>query len=134
MRRAIFILAAYGMGAAQPAQAQQYSDEQIAQALLSTSWCTSSYSQTSGRERRQRATFDSSGVLQIANMSEGVSSGPNGSVYSNSNGADVYRWGVQNGQLVLANEEGTQALTLGESRNSSGGFILVVDGTEWWPC
>ena len=132
MRRAILVLGFLWAGGAQ-AQSP-YSDEQISQALMGTSWCSFSYNQTSGRSRNQRATFQSSGILQVASRSEGGSSGPYGSVYSDSSGGDTYRWQVQNGRLILASDEGVESLTLDESRTSSGGFVLLVEGQEWTPC
>ena len=132
MRGALIVLFSVWAGTAHAQQA--YSDEQIAQALTSTSWCSFSYNQTSGYSRSQRATFQPSGILTVATRSEGGSSGPAGSVYSQSDGGDTYRWEVRGGRLGLANEEGVEDFTLDESRTSSGGFVLLVDGQEWTPC
>ncbi len=132
MRRAFIVLVSLWAGAAHAQQA--YSDAEISQALTSTSWCSFSYNQTSGYSRNQRATFQSSGILTVATRGEGGSSGPAGSVYSQSDGGDTYRWEVRGGRLILANEEGVQDFTLDESRTSSGAFVLLVDGQEWTPC
>ncbi len=134
MRMSLAVLAvAAGLATAAPAAAQ-YSDQQISDALLSTQWCTFRYNKTTGYSSSQRARFGRDGTLTVSRNSEGGSSGSGGSYYGQSQGGDVYRWAVQGGQLVLSNNEGSQALSLDEKRSSSGGFILIVDGTEWTPC
>lgn len=132
MRSAIFVLVSLWAGAAhaQPS----YSDAEISQALMRTSWCSFSYNQTTGYSRSQRATFQDGGILHVSSSAEGGSSGASGSVYGQSSGGDTYQWQVQEGRLILTGEEGVQDLTLDSKESSSGGFILLVDGEEWTPC
>ncbi len=132
MRHAIFVLVSLWAGAAQAQPA--YSDAEISQALMSTSWCSFTYNQRTGYSRSQRARFQASGVLHVSTNAEGGSSGPSGSVYGQSGGGDTYQWQVRSGRLILTGEEGSEDLTLDAKESSSGGFILLVDGQEWTPC
>ena len=132
MRRTLIVLVSLWAGTAQAQSA--YTDAEISQALLSTSWCSFSYNQTTGYSRNQRATFQASGILHVSTGAEGGSSGQAGSVHGQSQAGDSYRWAIRGGRLILTGEEGAQDLALDEKRSSSGGFILLVDGQEWTPC
>lgn len=116
-------------------------DRELSQLLLSSAWCSFSYSQTSGRTSTSRNVFLADGRLLIGTNSEGGTvnqyggtSTPNGSVYSQSQGGQTARWQVQGGRLFVDLGQGPQPVALSVARNSNGYPIITADGTEYSQC
>lgn len=136
MSRPVAALASALLLATLPVAASaQYSDAQIHQALMANRWCNFKYSQISGRSSSRVAQFHGNGLLVIGSNSEGVSSGPNGSVYGQSQGSERYQWRVQAAHLLLAPlGGGWDAYPLDAYRTSAGVLVLKVAGEEWSAC
>ncbi len=116
-------------------------DQQLRDLLLSSAWCSFSYSQTSGSTSTSRNVFLADGRLLVNTNHEGGTvnqygggSTPNGSVYSQAQGGGTYRWQVQGWQLYLDGGEGFQAVPLSIARNSNGYPIITADGKEYSQC
>lgn len=116
-------------------------DQQLAQLLLSSAWCSFSYSQSSGRTSTSRNTFTPDGRLQVSTSSEGGtvnqfggSVGPGGSLYSQDSGGGQLRWKVERGQLWLDEGNGFEAMPMQVTRNSNGYPIIKAGGTEYMQC
>jgi len=114
-------------------------DQQIAQLLLSSEWCTMSYSgvagSSSGTTRTERVVFrrDGSGVQTTG--SESSYSNPYGGVAGQSQGGQQFRWRVQNGMLMFAGEGGQwEQVPLQITRNSNGWPIVTAGGKEYAMC
>jgi hypothetical protein len=125
---------------ATPPAASQH-DQQLAQLLLSSPWCSFSYSQSSGRTSTSRNTFSPDGTLHVSSSSEGGtvnqsggSFGPSGSLYSQHAGGGQLRWKVEKGQLWLDEGNGFQAMSMEITRNSNGYPIIKASGTEYMQC
>jgi hypothetical protein len=116
-------------------------DQQLRQLLLSSPWCSFSYSQTSGSTHTSRSVFYADGRLAINTNAEGGTvnqyGGGNtatGSVATQAQGGSVIRWQVQGGQLYLDSGAGMQLAPLSITRNSSGYPIITADGKEYSQC
>lgn len=116
-------------------------DQQLRQLLLSSPWCSFSYSQTSGSTHTSRNVFYADGRLAINTNSEGGTvnqfGGGNtatGSVATQAQGGSMIRWQVQGGQLYLDSGQGMQLAPLSITRNSSGYPIIAADGKEYSQC
>lgn len=129
-----------------PATGGTAQDRQLTQLLLSSPWCSFSYSQTSGATNTSRNVFLPDGRLQTSTNYEGgtvnqqggstvnLGGGATGSVYSQSQGGGTLRWKVQAGQLHLDSGAGWQLVPLQVTRNSSGYPIITADGKEYSQC
>jgi hypothetical protein len=131
-----------------PAQAPPASgaDQQLAQLLQSSPWCSFQYNQTSGRTSTSRYIFRPDGTVTFGSNSEGgtvnqfgggsvnLGGGATGSVYGQSQGGGRLRWKVQRGMLHLDDGKGFQPVALNVTRNSSGYPIITADGTEYSQC
>jgi hypothetical protein len=133
-----------------PAQAPPASgaDQQLAQLLQSSPWCSFQYSQTSGRTSTSRYTFLPDGTVSFGTNTEGgttnqfgggtvnLGGGATGSVYSQSQGGGRLRWMVQGGGLLLddGGGKGFQPVAMKVTRNSMGYPIITADGTEYSQC
>lgn len=136
--------AAPGAGAGAPPPARgggTAADRELTQLLLSSAWCSFSYSQTSGRTSTSRNVFLTDGRLLIGTNTEGGTvnqyggtATPNGSVYSQSQGGQTARWQVQGGRLFVDLGAGPQPVALSVARNSNGYPIITADGTEYSQC
>jgi hypothetical protein len=116
-------------------------DQQLAKLLLSSPWCSFSYSQSGGRTSTSRNTFAPDGRLHISSSSEGGpvnqfggSVGPSGSVYSQSSGGGQLRWKVERGQLWLDEGKGFEAMPMQMMQNSNGYPIIKAAGKEYMQC
>ncbi len=116
-------------------------DQQLRLLLLSSPWCSFSYSQTSGSTSTSRNVFHPDGRLSVNTNREGGtvnqyggSSTPSGSVYSQSQGGGTIGWQVRGGQLYLDAGDGFQQVPLSVSRNSNGYPIIKADGKEYSQC
>jgi hypothetical protein len=110
-------------------------DQQIAQLLLSSAWCSFSFNQTSGATDQERFQFAPDGTLRMSSNRETYSSGRYGAVAGQYGGGAAARWRVQNGMLMVA-QDGVNftAVPLQISRNSSGYPIVTAGGTEYAQC
>jgi hypothetical protein len=117
-----------------PAQAQSR-EQQFAQLLLSSAWCTLSYNKVSGTSRTARYQFFNNGTWAGGSQRETYSSGPNGTVSGQSNGRQGGRWAVQNGMFLMS-EGGAQMgqVAVDVKQNSNGYPIIVADGVEYSQC
>jgi hypothetical protein len=121
-------------------------DRQLSQLLLSSPWCSFSYSQVSGATNTSRNVFLPDGRLEASTNYEGgtvnqqggstvnLGGGATGSVYSQSQGGGTLRWKVQAGQLHLDSGAGWQLVPLQVTRNSNGYPIITADGKEYSQC
>ncbi|MEO8634568.1 MAG: hypothetical protein ABI587_04730 [Gemmatimonadales bacterium] len=116
-------------------------DQQVRQLLLSSPWCSFTYSQTSGATHTSRNVFYADGRLAVNTNAEGGTvnqfGGGNvgtGSVYSQSQGGSVVQWQVQGGQLYLDAGQGMQPVRMSVTRNSNGYPIITADGKEYSQC
>jgi hypothetical protein len=121
-------------------------DQQLAQLLLSSAWCSFSYK--SGYTTQSRNQFHRDGTLSVSTGSEGgtvnqygggnvdIGGGSVGSVYGQQQGGGRVQWKVQSGQLYLNDGSGFQAVPIRVARNSNGYPIItaVNDGKEYSQC
>lgn len=118
--------------------------EQLSQLLVSSAWCTMSYSSTGStyattgdRSSSTRIAFSSNGTFSVTTGGESHSSGDGGMYYGGSQGGEGGYWKVENGRLLMAsNDTGGQFIDVGlqVTRNSSGYPILVADAIEYSMC
>lgn len=134
MRTVMTALLGLAMISAQPAGAQQWTDEKIAVALQGNAWCRFTYNQISGYSRNEKAAFGRDGVLRVSRSGEGVSSGQNGSVFSQSSGQDAYQWRVRGLQLQLGQDGEWETFDLDSKVDGSGKTLLFVGRDEWFAC
>jgi hypothetical protein len=112
-------------------------NDQLSQLLLSSAWCSFSYSSASGTTRTTRVVFGRDGTWSLGGNRETQWSGPNGSYYGQNGSAGAGRWAVKNGQLFMSNPPETPELSpvvLTIKQNSSGYPIITADGTEYSMC
>ena len=115
-------------------------DKQIAQLLISTAWCSFSYSgsatsSSSGRTNTSRSAFTADGWVSETKNSEAVYSGNAGTVYGNNSGGQRGRWKVENGMLMLS-LDGVQWVptVMKIADNGSGAPIITTGGKEYMRC
>lgn len=113
---------------------------QLGQLLLSSAWCSFSYSGTSdntgtGRSNTSRVQFSADGTAVQTTGGESYYNGNNGSVAGQSSGGQRYYWKVM-GSTLQVSGDGTQwvPVNLSVSRNSNGYPIITADGTEYMQC
>jgi hypothetical protein len=107
----------------------------LSRLLLSGAWCSFSYNKTSGYSKTTRYEFLGNGTYRQGRRGEGGSSGPYGSIASQSGGRGVGRWGVQNGVLFMAEGYGQmQPVRTQVYTNSAGNPIIKGDGIEYSRC
>jgi hypothetical protein len=136
-----------GKGTKKPATppAASRQDQQLAQLLLSSPWCSFSYSQSSGRTSTSRNRFSSDGTVQVSSSLEGGTvnqsagsvdpgRGATGSLSSQPAGGGQLRWKVEKGRLWLDEGNGFQAMSMEVTRNSNGYPIIKASGTEYMQC
>lgn len=118
-------------------QAPPAQSDQLSQLLLSSAWCSFSYSSASGTTRTTRVVFSADGTWSLGGNRETSWSGQNGSYVGQSGSAANGRWLVKNGQLSMSNPPETPELepvALTVARNSSGYPIITADGVEYSMC
>jgi hypothetical protein len=107
----------------------------LSRLLLSGAWCSFSYNKTSGYSKTTRYEFFGNGTYREGSRGEGGSSGPYGSIASQSGGSASGRWGVQNGMLFMAEGYGQlQPVQTQVYTNSAGYPIIRGDGIEYSRC
>ena len=102
--------------------------------LLSSAWCTFSYSKVSGASNAKRYAFRADGTYALGSRAESGSSGPYGSVASQRDGQGGGRWRVQNGELFMSEGGPFEQVPTVLKRNSNGYPIIVADGVEYSQC
>lgn len=119
------------------AKADRPGQDQLAQLLLSSAWCSFSYNKVSGASHSSRAQFFPDGTWSASARGETYSSGPAGSVAGQHDSGGRGQWKVEQGRLFMSNPPEAPALApvdLTVARNSSGYPILTADGTEYSQC
>lgn len=115
----------------------------LAQLLLSSAWCSFKYNKTTGYSSQTRVQYFNDGSWRVGARSEGGSSGPNGSVYGQTDSTSVGRWSVAKGQFWFAYPPQQPGLPPGPlfpvalkvTRNSNGYPIITSpDGSEYSMC
>jgi hypothetical protein len=113
---------------------------QLGQLLLSSAWCSFSYSGTTdntgtGRSSTSRVQFSADGTALQTNGGESYYNGNNGSVAGQSSGGQRYYWKVMGNSLQVSGDGAQWApVNLSVSRNSNGYPIITADGTEYMQC
>ena len=130
-------------GAAPTSQlAKTPQDQQIVNLLLSTAWCSFSYSGGStytggsaGTTRTTRAVFRPDGGVSETSNAETTSSGAPGNTYGSNSGGQQGRWRIENGMLMLS-ADGVQwaPQVMKIAVNGSGAPIVTVGGKEYMRC
>jgi len=133
---AILAVSALCAAIALPQAARSQSPEQqFAQLLLSSAWCSFRYNKVSGTSRQTRYQFFANGTWRMGAQGETYSSGPNGMVGGHSSSGGGGRWAVQNGAFYLSEGSGQmQQVPVSVKQNSNGYPIIVADGTEYMQC
>jgi hypothetical protein len=114
-------------------------DQQIVKLLVSTAWCSFSYSGTSnglnGTTRTSRAVFRADGVATESQNGETSNAGPAGSVVGGNTNGQQGRWRIENGQLMLS-ANGIQWIPQPTklADNGNGYPILTISGKEYMTC
>ncbi len=132
MKRAItLIVAAACIAIAQPVMAGGLSNK----LLLSSAWCSFSYSQTMGYSNTTHVTFSKNGTYSLGSRGEGGQSSKHGSYYSQSDSGGGGRWKVEKGELYLSEGNGNlNHVNTVLQHNSNGYPIIVADGVEYMQC
>ena len=126
-----------GMGRGASAQ-----DQQIANLLTSTAWCTFSYSgsstysgTSSGTSRSSRTVFTPDGLVTEVKNGETVNSGSNGAAYGGNSNAQQGRWKIENGQLMLSANGVQWVLQPTKIADNGNGYpIITTAGKEYMMC
>jgi hypothetical protein len=133
---------ASGGGAPVSALAKTAQDQQIVNLILSTAWCSFSYSGgstytggTAGTTRTSRAVFRADGTASETAGTETTTSGAPGQTYGNSTNGTQGHWRIENGMLMLS-ADGTQWVpqVLKIADNGSGAPIITSGGKEYMRC
>jgi hypothetical protein len=110
-------------------------DRQLAQFLMSSRWCSFSYSQTSGTSHTERVQYFPNGTVTQSTGGETYNSGQYGTVAGQSRGGRNGMWRVQGGVLMLSEDGQTWSpQPLQVTRNSNGYPIVNSNGKEYSQC
>lgn len=123
-------------GAAVQVRPQAAGADPLSRLLLSSAWCSFSYSKVSGATSTSRVQFFANGTWTNGSNYEAVNSGPNGSVYNASGSNGGGQWSVRGGQLWMADPSEPLQPVPGFSvtQNSNGYPIINADGKEYSSC
>jgi hypothetical protein len=103
--------------------------------LLSGAWCSFSFNKITGYSNTTRYEFFANGTYRKGRRGEGGSSGPYGSIASQSQGAGGGRWAMQNGALFMSQgNDAMQPVQTQAYTNSAGHPIIRGDGVEYSRC
>ncbi len=124
---------------AQAPTAATAQDQQLIQLLLSSKWCSFSYSgvsgTSSGRSTTESFLFMQNGTALVETGGESYYGGDAGSVAGQRGASGQLRWRVNNGELSLSTDGTTwQTVDLRVSYNSNGYPILNADQKEYAQC
>ena len=124
--------------AAARAQAQQpqAASDPLSRLLLSSAWCSFSYNKVSGASRQSRVQFSADGRWSTGSRAETYNSGPNGTVWGQTDTSGGGQWQVRGGQLWMSEKGGPLQPVPGFSlsQNSNGYPIIWADGREYSSC
>ncbi len=117
-------------------------ERQIAELLVSSAWCTMSYSSGStysggsyGRSNTERVVFAADGQGSTTAGSEGSNSGAGGTVASAGSSGQRFMWKIQGMNLMLSQDGAQWAPTpLQIYDNGSGAPIVKSNGKEYNRC
>ena len=115
-------------------------DRQLTQLLLSSKWCSFSYSgvggTASGSSRTESILFSQDGTAYVESGGESYYGGVEGSVAGQRGAGGQFNWRVAGGKLLLSTDGGSswQTVDLTVSYNSNGYPILNADETEYAQC
>ncbi len=110
-------------------------DGQLKQLLLSSAWCSFSYSKSSGVTKSGRVRFFANGTYSTKRRSEGYSSGSGGTFASQGDSGSDGHWNVRGGRLYISEGSGPlEPVGLKINYNNNGAPILVADGKEYMQC
>lgn len=121
-------------GAAAPSTA---ADQQLSALLVSTAWCSFSFSGNSGYSSsgKTRVVFSPDGTVRQTSGSESVSSGYGGTAFGGSSNAVGARWRLSNGQLAVSGDGvNWKPVRLEMTYNNLGAPIPKLDGVEHMRC
>lgn len=129
-------------GGAASALAKTAQDQQIVNLLLSTAWCSFSYSGGStytggsaGTTRTTRAVFSQDGTVRETSNAETTTSGAPGNTYGSNSGGQSGRWRIENTMLMLSADGMQWAPSVMKiADNGSGAPIVTVGGKEYMRC
>ena len=117
-------------------------EKQIAQLLVSSAWCTMSYSSGStysggsyGRSSTERVVFAADGMGTTTAGGENANSGAGGTVASQGSSGQRFMWRIEGMNLVLS-QDGAQwsPVPLQIYDNGSGAPIVKSQGKEYSRC
>lgn len=112
----------------------------LGQLLLSSKWCSFSYSGTSdntgsGSSRSSQVQFFPDGTAVQTTGGESYYGGNNGTASGQSSGGQRYYWQVQGTSLQVSQDRAQWVpVNIQVSRNSNGYPIITADGTEYMQC
>jgi hypothetical protein len=110
-------------------------DQQVAQLLQRSAWCSMSYSTVSGTSRTERVVFRADGTGGRGSGAESYSSGTGGTVAGQSSSGEQFRWQMRSGVLLTSSDGVNWAQTrLQITTNSNGYPIITADGKEYSMC
>ncbi|MDO8312825.1 MAG: hypothetical protein Q7T25_12880 [Sideroxyarcus sp.] len=119
-------------------------DEPLARLLISSDWCSFSYSGggggynssgSYGRSSTTRFHLSADGSFSKSSNSESYSSNPYGSIAGQGGNGSGGRWQVRAGVLYIAEGNGPmQPVQLTVTKNSNGYPIINSNGTEYMQC
>ena len=115
-------------------------DRQLTQLLLSSKWCSFSYSGVSGTgsgsSRTESILFNQDGTAYVESGGESYYGGPEGSAAGQRGASGQFNWRVTGGKLLMSTDGGSswQTVDLEVSYNSNGYPILNADETEYAQC
>jgi hypothetical protein len=113
-------------------------NDSLSRLLVSSAWCSFSYSKTSGVTHQSKVRFFPNGTWSSAAQAETYASGSAGTYASQSNDGSGGRWAVKGGRLYMSNPPETPSLEPVEpfsvTKNSSGYPIINADGREYSSC
>jgi hypothetical protein len=116
-------------------------DAQLKNLLISSAWCSFSFSGSSGgspthgRTNSSQVRFFSNGTYSMGERSVGYSEGSGGSVTGQTDSGSDGQWEIRQGKLYLSEGFGQlEPLDLRVKYNSNGYPILTADGVEYSQC
>ncbi len=119
-------------------------DEPLTKLLLSSDWCSFSYSGggggynssgSYGRSSTTRFHLSADGTFKSSSGSESYSSNANGSIAGQGGSGAGGRWQVRAGVFYISDANGAmQPVQLSVTRNSNGYPIIKSNGVEYMQC
>jgi hypothetical protein len=126
------------MAMMEPPKPRPAANDSLSQLLVSSSWCSFSYSKTSGVTRQSKVRFLPNGTWSSGSQAETYASGSAGTYASQSNGGSGGQWAVKGGRLYMSTPPESPSLEPVEpfsvTKNSSGYPIINAMGQEYSQC